>query len=129
MAYTPNTWATGDTITAARLNNMEQGIANSGVFRIEATWDDDAGGYVLDKTLAEISAAYSSGRTCKIYGEVVSEISISETPFGQRWTFQASTYVDPYTTPPLLSYTTYDLNESTGVITATEYQYTLTPAS
>ena len=30
MSYTPTTWATGDTITAAKLNNMEQGIANAG---------------------------------------------------------------------------------------------------
>lgn len=30
MTYTPNTWATGDTITAAKLNNMEDGIANAG---------------------------------------------------------------------------------------------------
>jgi len=26
MSYTKNTWATGDTITAAKLNNMEDGI-------------------------------------------------------------------------------------------------------
>lgn len=30
MTYTPNTWTTGDTITAAKLNNMEDGIANAG---------------------------------------------------------------------------------------------------
>lgn len=30
MTYTPNTWVTGDTITAAKLNNMEDGIANAG---------------------------------------------------------------------------------------------------
>ena len=29
MTYTPNTWATGDTITAAKLNNMESGISNA----------------------------------------------------------------------------------------------------
>ena len=37
MSYTPYTWQTGDTITAARLNNMEDGIAASGydaVFKI-----------------------------------------------------------------------------------------------
>ncbi|MDB8858809.1 phosphoenolpyruvate synthase [Pediococcus acidilactici] len=28
MAYTPNNWSAGDTITSAKLNNMEQGIAN-----------------------------------------------------------------------------------------------------
>lgn len=30
MSYTKNTWATGDTITAAKLNNMEDGIADAG---------------------------------------------------------------------------------------------------
>lgn len=31
MAYTPNTWATGDTISADKLNNIEQGIAKAGL--------------------------------------------------------------------------------------------------
>lgn len=38
MSYTKNTWATGDTITAAKLNNMEDGIEAAGydaVIRIE----------------------------------------------------------------------------------------------
>lgn len=30
MAYTPTTWATGDVITADKLNNMENGILNAG---------------------------------------------------------------------------------------------------
>ena len=30
MSYTPTTWTTGDTITATKLNKMEQGIANAG---------------------------------------------------------------------------------------------------
>ena len=30
MSYTPTTWATGDTVTATKLNKMEQGIANAG---------------------------------------------------------------------------------------------------
>ena len=29
MAYTPKTWACGDTITADELNRMEQGIAEA----------------------------------------------------------------------------------------------------
>lgn len=29
MSYTPNTWSTGDTITAAKLNNIEQGIVSA----------------------------------------------------------------------------------------------------
>ena len=30
MAYTPNTWNTGDVITAEKLNNLEQGVAAAG---------------------------------------------------------------------------------------------------
>lgn len=30
MAYTPHTWSDNETITAAKLNAMEQGIANAG---------------------------------------------------------------------------------------------------
>lgn len=31
MAYTPTEWATGDVITAQKLNKMEQGIASAGL--------------------------------------------------------------------------------------------------
>ena len=30
MSYTPTTWVTGDTVTATKLNKIEQGIADSG---------------------------------------------------------------------------------------------------
>ena len=30
MAYTPNTWNTGDVITAEKLNNLEHGVAAAG---------------------------------------------------------------------------------------------------
>lgn len=30
MAYTPTTWTTGDTVTATKLNKLEQGVANAG---------------------------------------------------------------------------------------------------
>lgn len=30
MSYTPTTWTTGDTITATKLNKIEQGIASAG---------------------------------------------------------------------------------------------------
>ena len=30
MAYTPTNWSTGDTITATKLNKLENGVANSG---------------------------------------------------------------------------------------------------
>ena len=127
MAYTPNTWATGDTITAAKLNNMEQGIANSGVFFIEATWDDNANEYVLDKTLAEISAAYSSGRICKIVGGIDSEMQVAVAPFGTLYAITPVTTVDIFSNVLISTY--YDVNPQTEFVTSTDVTYTLTPAS
>ena len=52
MAYTKNTWVTGDIVTSEKLNHMEDGIAN-------ASWlvahDNDN---VLDKTWQEIADAF-----------------------------------------------------------------------
>lgn len=31
MAYSPTTWTTGDTITAEKMNHLEQGVANEQV--------------------------------------------------------------------------------------------------
>ena len=43
MSYTPTTWTTGDTITATKLNKIEQGIANAGGALIcNSSYDDDA---------------------------------------------------------------------------------------
>lgn len=48
MSYTPINWQTGDQITAARLNAMDQGIANAGVLVVHSTNN------TLDKTWQEI---------------------------------------------------------------------------
>ena len=127
MAYTPNTWATGDTITAAKLNNMEQGIANAGVFYITATWDDSANGYVLDKTVTQIEAAYANGQLCQITGEMNTVVQVADTPFGTLIAIEPTTSVDNGNNQLVLS--VYNLNTQTGVISLTEYFYTLTPAS
>lgn len=42
MAYEPTTWQAGDTITSARLNKMEQGIAEGGgVLMVELAYEED----------------------------------------------------------------------------------------
>ena len=41
MAYEPTVWQAGDTITSARLNKLEQGVADGGgAFVVEATVTD-----------------------------------------------------------------------------------------
>lgn len=61
MAYTKQTWATGDTITAAKLNHMEDGIAAAGrIMFINSTSGK------LDKTVREIYDAMTQGIRCVI---------------------------------------------------------------
>lgn len=60
MAYTPTNWQSGDTITSARLNKIEQGIASGGGgLLVTAT---QSGQYmVLDKTAGEILDVFGAG--------------------------------------------------------------------
>ena len=65
MSYTPTNWTTGDTITATKLNKMEQGIANAGsamVLTITTTLLSKT----LNKTFAEIYEALHNGTPCYI---------------------------------------------------------------
>ena len=66
MSYTPTTWTTGDTITATKLNKLEQGVASAGVdydFIIEAT---NNGGYVATK--GTYSDVYTALQTRPVIG-------------------------------------------------------------
>ena len=65
MSYTPTTWTTGDVITAAKLNNMEQGIASAGGgggggLVVEFTRTTEPRGLISNKTWLEIHNALTS---------------------------------------------------------------------
>ena len=62
MAYTPTTWVTGDTVTATKLNKLEQGVANAG----SAVIITETNNGTLDKTFAEIYDLIHSGTPCYI---------------------------------------------------------------
>lgn len=64
MSYIKNVWEDGQIITADKLNHMEDGIADSGsadfIITFSGTsYDGDA---AADKTWAEITEAYNSGK-------------------------------------------------------------------
>lgn len=62
MSYTPTNWATGDVITAEKLNKLEQGVAESVLVLTES---DDG----LSKTAGEIMEALKSGSAVYIFME------------------------------------------------------------
>lgn len=72
MSYTKKTWANGDKVTSSALNNMEDGIdvaANPFIVTLTPTAQDFSG--EMDKTVAEIYAAWQSGKTIiyRVYNE------------------------------------------------------------
>lgn len=69
MSYTPTEWATGDTITAEKLNKLEGGVAGAGgvfvvTYTITGEWVEEeyVETYSADKTLEEIWAAFDEGK-------------------------------------------------------------------
>lgn len=60
MSYTPTEWAKGDVVTSAKLNKLEQGVADA-VFVFAFLYDDKTHTYSADKPYADILAAYESG--------------------------------------------------------------------
>lgn len=54
MSYEKHTWETGETITAEKLNNLEQGITNAGILVVNGVYDEQANTVTLDKTWQEI---------------------------------------------------------------------------
>lgn len=62
MAYEPTNWKTGDVVTSAKLNKLEQGVAaGSGVLVVHSTYDESTQTEHLDKTWQEIYDASHNG--------------------------------------------------------------------
>lgn len=79
MSYTPTNWKAGDTVTSAKLNKMEQGIANN-ILIVEITTDEETEKQVMNKTWQEIfDADYAicvrHGGTGESYGKDYISIS------------------------------------------------------
>lgn len=55
MSYEPTNWKAGDTVTSAKLNKLEQGVASAGggVLLVTASWNEQQL-FQLDKTWQEI---------------------------------------------------------------------------
>ena len=68
MSYEKQTWQSGDTITANKLNHMESGIENSGgssddnLFVVTISVDGTVAS--SDKTWREITTAFNAGKNC-----------------------------------------------------------------
>lgn len=77
MAYTPTTWSSGDTITATKLNKIEQGIVGvGGILVVTATINSTTGFTSLNKTWQEIHDALIAGENVNIVANVENTVVI-----------------------------------------------------
>ena len=64
MSYTPTEWKSGDVITSAKLNKLEQGVAGAGGGGGVVMLHPDTQTGQLDRTFAEIVELAQTGIVC-----------------------------------------------------------------
>lgn len=65
MSYTKQTWATGDTVTATKLNHMEDGIEGAGGGGYDLVLVAETDGDLSQITAADITIASGSIEACE----------------------------------------------------------------
>lgn len=95
MTYIKQTWATGDVITAEKLNHMEDGIAGGTLVIGGFSFDGDNVTGTADKTWQEIDDAMEAGVRCIIVYDYMSghkQLDVEETVFyNEKYGFTAGT--------------------------------------
>ena len=73
MSYTPTNWKAGDTVTSAKLNKLEQGVAGAGVLVVSL--DNETG--ALDKTWQEIhDAGFAVVKYGTVFGTLIKYVAM-----------------------------------------------------
>ena len=62
MSYTPTEWKSGDTVTSAKLNKIENGFSTVAPFIIEAIDEDGSFSLTASTTYNDVMAALNQGR-------------------------------------------------------------------
>ena len=73
MSYTPTEWKSGDVVTSAKLNKLEQGVADAGgglIVNVSLTYDETSDSVVVsnvEETIDEILAAIAEGQSVEMH--------------------------------------------------------------
>ena len=74
MSYEPTNWRSCDVVTSARLNKLEQGVADAGgVFEVVATKNTELKGYLCNASYNDVKSAVDSG--CVVYLSMEDELN------------------------------------------------------
>lgn len=83
MSYTPTEWKNGDTITAEKLNNIEEGIENNEALVVEFDYyqnpENVYDAYLISKTpITNAIAAFKTGKTVVFHTPFIERFEIKE---------------------------------------------------
>ena len=78
MSYVPHEWTKGETITAGKLNHIENGVANNQI--LTATISASELTYTLDKTWKEIYDSFTDGIPVFLFDSVMTEDGVEMLP-------------------------------------------------
>ena len=80
MSYEKQTWQSGDTVTSAKLNHMEDGIASAGGGGLLVTATKDENDVVtLDRKWSEIAAVFCAGGSVVVYDQSFGNVYLAVT--------------------------------------------------
>lgn len=84
MSYEKTTWATGDVITAEKLNNIEDGVEDaSGGESVVVTLSAGESGIVADKTFSELAEAVEQNKVVIIRTADSGMCEIAQAQYGE----------------------------------------------
>ena len=83
MSYTPNTWKSGDVVTSAKLNNIEQGIANAALL---VTASENTG--ACDTKASVMYNAIANGQLVIIKIEGLGAFTVMAADLREGYTFE-----------------------------------------
>ena len=141
MAYEKHTWETGETITAEKLNNLEDGIQevaeHKEIFIVNVDIDMNATPAATpylttaDKTFTEIKEAYEAGKIIKIYavstfsnpvqGQYIIELVVTIVELNENISFSGTFFAPWEMTQPI-----FDIRAIQVIITNQGVSYLLT---
>ena len=93
MSYVRHNWVTDESITAAKLNNMEDGIEEAaqsgggggGLTFVSVTWDGENSQFVMGMTFAQLMAGMISG--------TMYAVNIDSTLIPEGWLFSPQVFL------------------------------------
>ena len=79
MSYTKQTWVTGDTITAEKLNHIEDGIGSGGSLIVEMTLEGEES-HILESNIltTDMASAFTNGIIVILHIPEVAQFSVQE---------------------------------------------------